>query len=99
MIYIYIYTSTTTIDPIWWMVESKAIVFDKTTYEYHHLSTPIVYLPSVLIGKTFVQGFADEFDGVMERKWDMERVVCYISRILQTSSNIKVAANVIWIIK
>ena len=36
----------------------------------------------------------DEINGVLARKWNMERVTCFISMDLHTSSDIKGAANV-----
>ena len=35
-----------------------------------------------------------EIDGVMERKWNMKRLLCYMSMILQISLDINVTTNV-----
>ena len=46
------------------------------------------------IGKVFVLKLADEINGMLAQKQNIERILCFISMILHTASDIKGAANV-----
>ena len=49
-------------------------------------------LPNGSTAKSFIRRLGDELDGVRDRKWNMERPLCYIASILQKSENIKGAS-------
>ena len=46
------------------------------------------------IGKSFLLMLAKEIDGVQGRKWNMEKVMCFMSMILQRSTDLKGAENI-----
>ena len=46
------------------------------------------------IGKSFLLLLAKEIDGLRERKWNMEKVICFMSMILQRSPDLKGAGNI-----
>ena len=46
------------------------------------------------VGRLFIKLHADEIDGVRERKWNMEKVLCFMSTILHTSSDVKGSSNI-----
>ena len=51
-------------------------------------------LPFGTVGRLSVRKFSDELDGVLERKGNMERFLCFMSMILPVSPDIKGATNV-----
>ena len=46
------------------------------------------------IGKPVPCLFAKKIDGVRERKWNMEKVICFMSMILQRSPDLKGVGNI-----
>ena len=71
-------------DNVWQQRYKDIIIYPLQQYD----------LPNGPIGKAFILKLADEINGVLARKWNMERVLCFISMVLQTSSDIKGTANV-----
>ena len=78
-------------------LDSK-IVDDKLLQERY--SSVIIYplsqydLSTGHIGKSFVRLLAKEIDGVRERKWNIEKLMCFVSMILQRSPDFKGVSNI-----
>ena len=78
-------------------LDSK-IVDDKLLQERY--SSIIIYplsqydLSTRHIGKSFVRLLAKEIDGVRERKWNIEKLMCFVSMILQRSLDFKGVSNI-----
>jgi len=51
-------------------------------------------LPRGTTGTLFVRLLASEIKGVIDRKWNMERTLCFIATILQHSLNLKSAPDI-----
>ena len=51
-------------------------------------------VPSGPIGRSFVRLIANEFRGVMDRKWNMEKPLSFIALVLHVSFDAKGYANV-----
>ena len=72
-------------DDVWQQRYKDIIIYPLQQYD----------LPNnVPIGKTFVLKLADEINGELAKKWNMERVICFISMVLQISLDIKGTSNV-----
>ena len=50
-------------------------------------------LPTGPVGRSFIKTLSDELNGVIERKWNFERPLCFTSSVLQKSPDIKGTPN------
>ena len=71
-------------DNLWQVNYPRIIIYPLSQYD----------LPSGPVGRLFVHLFSAEIDGVRERKWNMEKVLCYMSMILHTSPDVKRTSNI-----
>ena len=71
-------------DKLWQDNYRRIIVYPLSQYD----------LPGSTLGRSFIKLLAGEIDGVRERKWNMEKVLCFMSTILQTSPDVKGSANI-----
>ena len=47
-----------------------------------------------LVGRSYVETLAAEINGVLERKWNMDRPLCLLAVTLQRSPDVRGASNV-----
>ena len=71
-------------DKLWQDNYRRILVYPLSQYD----------LPGSTFGRLFIKLLADEIDGVRERKWNMENVLCFMATILQTSPNVKGSTNI-----
>ena len=66
---------------------------DKVWQDRHRLLTTcslnIYDLPSGPVGRSFIKSLCLEINGVIERQWNFEKVLCYVSTMLQQSPDAK----------
>ena len=71
-------------DKLWQDNYRRILVYPLSQYD----------LPGSSLGRSFIKLLADEIDGVRERKLNIEKLLCFISTILQTSPGVKGSSNI-----